>query len=62
MGQKVIIEKGKPMKNGETRINFVLFDPFNKRSKDHVMKLFEIPIMEQIRVGELKVLLSEKKN
>lgn len=59
-GSKLFLEKGKPMKEGETKIAFSLFDPENRRSKDYLMELFEIPVSEQILIGDLKVILAAR--
>jgi len=48
------------MKEGETKINFNLFDPENKKTKDYLMELFELPVQEEILIGDLKQILSTK--
>jgi len=48
------------MKEGETKINFVLFDPHFQRSKEYVTDLFEIPVLEQVMIHDLKTMISTK--
>jgi len=59
-GSKLIVEKGKPMKEGETKLHFHLFDPFLKRGQEYMEDLFEIPIQEEIQIADLKVFLAQQ--
>jgi len=59
-GSKLIVEKGKPMKEGETKIHFHLFDPYLKRGTESMVPLFEIPVEEDVPLPDLKVFLSKQ--
>jgi len=59
-GARLFVEKGKPMKEGETKIEFYLFDPDLKKTKDYVEPLYEIPIDENTKIWDIKVMLANK--
>jgi len=59
-GCKLYIEKGTPLKDGETPVKFMYFDPETKRFKEHLTDLFEINIQEKMQIDALRELLAEK--
>jgi len=60
---KVFIEKGQPMKEGQLKLEIVLFDPYLKRQsekKEPVEEIFSTIADESNTVGEFKIQLSKK--
>jgi len=59
---RVVIEKGRPMRHGETKISFFLYDPnpLDEKKGELLEELFEIPIPEDMLIREMKELLSTK--
>lgn len=51
---KLIIEKGKPLKEGESILKFHLFDPLNKRGKEAFEEVFESSVTEEMTIVDLK--------
>jgi hypothetical protein len=59
-GSKLFVEKGRPLKEGETKINFFFFDPQLKRFKEYFEELFELNIDEKITMPVLRETLAKK--
>jgi hypothetical protein len=59
-GSRIFIEKGKPMKEGETKVSLVFFDPYNKRSKETFVDLFDTIVNDDIKISDWKAQLAVK--
>jgi len=51
--QYVYIERGRPLRKGESQLKFYYFDP-NEDGKKRMQYLFQIPVLESILVSELQ--------
>lgn len=59
-GMKIVIEKGKPLRRGETMIKFVWFRPDKAADGELLEELFDAPIPEDMLVRDVKVEVSHK--
>lgn len=59
-GSKLLVEKGRPLKEGETKVNFYFFDPLLKRFKDSFEELFEMNIDETVAMSTLRESLAKR--
>jgi hypothetical protein len=59
-GSKLLVEKGSPLREGETKINFYFFDPQLKRFKEAFEELFEMNIDETIAMSALRENLAKR--
>jgi len=59
---RVVIEKGRPMRHGETKISFFIYEPnpADEKKGEILEELFEIPIPEDMLIREMKETLSVK--
>jgi len=59
-GAKLLIEKGRPLKEGETKMNFFFFDPLLKRNKEPFEDLFEMNVDETISMPALREIIAKR--
>jgi hypothetical protein len=59
-GMKIVIEKGKPLRRGETMIKFMWFRPDKASDGELLEELFDAPIPEDMLVRDVKLEVSHK--